>query len=100
MSPLDIYKLSVQDFIRLVNERNMIAFGLRPQEPDGPTLDILLDPPIDLEKTFSRAVFRDVGTIRVPLASIEDMILMKEISGRAQDLADIEHLRRLAGEEN
>jgi hypothetical protein len=31
----------------------------------------------------------------VPVASIEDMIRLKENTGRAQDRADIEHLNRI-----
>ncbi|MCK5231251.1 MAG: nucleotidyl transferase AbiEii/AbiGii toxin family protein [Desulfobulbaceae bacterium] len=79
-------------------DRNMVAFALRPSQTDGPTLDILIDPPIDIVKALSRAVFRDLGQTKAVLASIEDMIFLKEKSGRAQDLADIEHLRRLQEE--
>lgn len=78
-----------------VKARNMIAFALRPPQPDGPTLDILLAPPINIDKAFARAITRKLGSTTVPLAAVEDLILMKEQSGRAQDLADIEHLRRL-----
>lgn len=81
-----------------VKERNMIAFALRPPQPDGPTLDLLLDPPINIDEAFARAVSRDLGSVTVALASVEDMILLKEESGRAQDLADLEHLRRIRGE--
>lgn len=81
-----------------IKERNMIAFALRPKQPDGPTLDILLDPPLDIAAAFERAVSRQLGSVRVSLAAVEDLILLKERSGRAQDLADIEHLRRLRGE--
>lgn len=81
-----------------VKERNMIAFALRPPQPDGPTLDILLDPPINIDLAFGRAVFRDLGSVKVALASVEDMISLKEKSGRAQDLADLEHLRRIQNE--
>jgi hypothetical protein len=80
--------------------RNMVAFALRPPEPEGPTLDILLDPPIDMQKALSRAIYRDLGSTQAALASIEDMIQMKEKSGRLQDLDDIEHLRRLQGEKS
>ncbi len=77
--------------------RNMIAFALRPLREDGPTVDILIAPPVDIERTLGRAVSRDLGSTRVALACIEDMILLKEKTGRAQDEADIVHLRRLIG---
>lgn len=53
-----------------------------------------------MQKAFSRAIYRDLGSTQAALASIEDMIRMKEKSGRLQDLADIEHLRRLQGEKS
>lgn len=79
-------------------DRNMIAFALRPSQADGPTVDILIDPPIDIETALGRAVTRDLGSTRAVVASIEDMIQLKENAGRAQDKADIDHLRRLRDE--
>jgi len=76
----------------------MVAFALRPPQADGPTVDILIDPPINIGTALDRAVYRDLGPTRAVLASIEDMILLKERSGRAQDKADIDHLRRLQDE--
>jgi len=34
--------------------------------------------------------------LRLPVISVRDLIALKEHAGREQDLADIEHLRRLA----
>ena len=33
-------------------DRNMVAFALRPPEADGPTVDILIDPPIVLKQLW------------------------------------------------
>jgi len=74
---------------------NMIAFALRPPQADGPTVDILIDPPVDIGTALDRAEYRDLGPTTAVLASIEDMILLKEKTGRVQDKADIDHLRRL-----
>ena len=76
-------------------DRNMVAFALRPVQTDGPTVDILIDPPIDIGTALGRALYRDLGLTRVALASIEDMILLKEKAGREQDKADLDHLYRL-----
>ena len=61
-----------------------IPIGAKPLSSIGTALD--------------RAVYRDLGPTRAVLASIEDMILLKEKTGRAQDKADIDHLRRLQDE--
>lgn len=81
-----------------ITEKGMVAFGLRAPEPSTPTVDVLLDPPLDIQRALKRVIHRDLGDLRVPLASLEDMILLKEKAGRAQDKSDIEHLRRLLPE--
>lgn len=77
-------------------DKNMLAFALRPPDIQGPTVDVLIDPPMDIEGALARAVWRGVQDVRVSLVSVDDLIQLKEKSGRAQDRSDIEHLRRLA----
>jgi hypothetical protein len=43
-------------------------------------------------RVVDRSTLRDVGTIRVPLPTPEDLIVMKAVAHRARDLADIEGL--------
>jgi hypothetical protein len=78
-----------------VKEKNMLAFALRPPDVQGPTVDVLIDPPVDIEAALARTVWREVQGVRIPLISVEDLIRLKEKSGRAQDRSDIEHLRRI-----
>jgi hypothetical protein len=78
-----------------VKDKNMIAFGLRPTDPSAPTVDVLIDPPLDIEAALKRVKPQNIGNCRVFLASLEDLIILKEKTGRAQDRADIEHLKRL-----
>ncbi len=76
-------------------EKYMIAFALRPPDIQGPTVDVLIDPPMDIEKVLTRVIWRDVQGVRIPLISVEDLIQLKEKSNRLQDRSDIEHLRRI-----
>lgn len=78
-----------------VKEKNMIAFGLRPAEPSAPTIDILIDPPLDIETALKRVKYQKVGSCYVSLASMQDLITLKDKTGREQDRADIEHLKRM-----
>lgn len=78
-------------------EKNMIAFALRPPDAQGPTVDVLIDPPVEIEAALARTIWREVEGVRIPLISVEDLIQLKEKSGRAQDRSDIEHLHRLIG---
>lgn len=77
-------------------EKNLVAFALRGPKSDGPTVDILIDPPIDVALALSRGERRTLGATSVRVASVDDMIHLKQAAGRAQDLADVEHLRRLS----
>ncbi|MFP5381360.1 MAG: nucleotidyl transferase AbiEii/AbiGii toxin family protein [Gammaproteobacteria bacterium] len=76
-------------------ERNLESFALRAPGLAGVTLDVLLYPPVDYAQMRSRAVTFQAGDVPVVVASIDDMIALKQAVGRPIDLADIEHLKRL-----
>jgi hypothetical protein len=77
---------------------HLLAALLRAEvRPDDPlrTVDVFADPPEDFESLAGRARVIPVGDLAVPVASIADLIRMKERSGRPLDLADIDALRAL-----
>jgi hypothetical protein len=76
-------------------EKSMLVLALRPPDIKGPTVDVLIDPPLDIEAALKRAVRRQVNRVNISLISIEDLIRLKEQAGRTQDLSDIEHLQQL-----
>jgi len=77
-------------------QTHMIAFGLQNREARIPTMvDVLIAPAIDIDQAFSRAVIRDLDGLPVTLAGIDDMIALKQGTGRLQDESDIEHLERI-----
>jgi hypothetical protein len=78
-----------------LKEKNMLVLALRPPDINGPTVDVLIDPPLDIEAALKRAVRREVSKVNISLICIEDLIRLKEQTGRAQDQSDVEHLRRL-----
>ncbi len=79
-----------------VVEKHMVAFALRPLDPAGPTIDVLIDPPIDIAKALKHAETKVAKGVRIPLASIEDMITLKRVAGRKQDDDDIKQLERIS----
>lgn len=79
-----------------IDNKHMLAFGLRPRTVTDPTVDILTRPKIDFEIAWSRRVVYEAGTLKVPVASIADIIAMKRGTGRQKDEADIVALQRLA----
>lgn len=83
---------------RLRHEKNMTAFSLRSPVASDPTVDLLLETVWDFDAAWERRVIRKVGEVPINLASIADLITMKLAIGRPQDLADVEHLRRVLDE--
>lgn len=55
----------------------------------GVPVDVVLAGPGLEALFFDRVVFRTVGGVKVPVASAEDIIVMKVLAGRAKDLDDV-----------
>ncbi len=80
-----------------IQKRNLIAWSFVDYDDPGRQVDIIITEELkDLKiKTIS------VGTRKIPVATFEELIRMKTISGRPQDLVDIENIReRLSGKKN
>jgi hypothetical protein len=80
-------------------QKHLVAFALTGPTPDAPTLDLVLQHPLDFAAAHARAEIRDAGGVAVKVAAVEDMIVLKRAAARPQDLADLEHLERLRGEQ-
>lgn len=84
-----------------VREKHLIAFSLRPATPNMPTVDIIVRPAVPFERMQRNRIEKNVGGVRLSLASIDDLIALKSGTGRKQDASDIEALkiaRRVADE--
>jgi hypothetical protein len=55
----------------------------------GLPLDVVLAGPGLEERFFARAIERQVEGVAVPVASAEDLVVMKVLAGRAKDLEDV-----------
>ena len=94
--PVPLETLSQIDTLKQWHQqRNLQAFALRTPDLAGVTLDLLLFPPVAPADMCQRAVRLDVSGIPIQLASVDDLIALKQSVGRPIDLADIEHLKRL-----
>lgn len=94
--PVPLETLTQIDTLRQWHsQRNLQAFALRTPDMAGVTLDVLLFPPVPPADMCSRAMCLDISGVPVNLASIDDLIALKQTVGRPIDLADIEHLKRL-----
>ena len=59
-------------------------------EPSGLDADVVFGSLPFERETVARAVWVEVGGVRVPLPRPEDLIILKAVAHRPQDLADIE----------
>ena len=95
-APVSIDSLkNPDDRRRWIEEKNLIAFALGGGNPSHPTVDVLLRHDLDLDAALHRALRQTVDGVPITIASIEDMIALKENTGRRQDQDDVEHLRRI-----
>jgi hypothetical protein len=94
--PVPLQSLQNLDVLRQWHaERHLAAFALRTPELAGVTMDILLFPPVEFFTMLPHAVVLDVAGVDVRVASIDDLVALKQAVGRPIDIADIEHLRRI-----
>jgi hypothetical protein len=94
--PVRIEDLADAEKVRdWVENKHMLAFGLRPQNPVEPIVDILVKPPVDFESAYARRVVAEVQGQSIVVACVADIIAMKTGTGRAKDQDDIAMLKRL-----
>ena len=78
-----------------IEEKNMKVFSFYHPKKGIMLIDIFINEPVSYNKIRKDAVKMKIGNLLIPTVSIEDLIKLKEISGRPQDIADIEALKRL-----
>ena len=86
-----------------IENKNLKAFSFYHKKDNYKVIDIVLVHPLDFEMSFKNRTVKKAKDIDIYLASIDDVIKMKEYSGRAQDLSDIEMMnkaKKFMGEKN
>ncbi len=76
-------------------EKHMRAFSL--VDPTNPmrVVDLLLKPEVPFEELLARSQEVMLDKIKVRIASLDDLILLKRRAGRPQDLADVAQLEAI-----
>lgn len=66
-------------------------------DPANPlrSVDVFISEPIAFADLSRDAVLKDLDGVRVPIASIDHLIGMKQASGRPRDLDDIDKLQHI-----
>lgn len=76
-------------------EKGMLAFSLRGAETMATVLDVLVRPVVPFADLRRDAAMIEVGTVHIPIASVDHLIEMKTGTGRGKDAVDIEELQKL-----
>ena len=74
-------------------EKNMKVFSFRDIDNPYISIDIMTKNYLSFEKAFKKRIITEAWGVTVNVASINDLIKLKEIAGRPIDLADIEALK-------
>jgi hypothetical protein len=93
--PIKLSSLFDFDKRKLLKEdKNLIAFSFFNHENNLMSIDVLLDLPITFELLWKNKTKRKFETTEVYLVSVDDLIILKEYSGREQDIQDIIYLKQ------
>ena len=78
-----------------IENKNLKAFSFYHKNENYKVINIVLVHPLDFEKSFKNRTVKRAKDIDIYLASIDDVVKMKEFSGRSQDFSDIEMLNKV-----
>ena len=96
--PVDIREFADENVRRSwIAEKHMKALSLHDGEMPPTVLDILAESPIPFEDLYGRAQVVSIDEITLRIAAIPDLIALKRLSGRPEDLRDIEELEKING---
>jgi hypothetical protein len=93
--------VSPEDFANSVvreawlREKHMRAFSLVDKNNPMRVVDLLLKPEVPFGELWTRSQEIMLGTTKIRIASIDDLITLKRQAGRVQDLLDIEQLEAI-----
>jgi len=78
-----------------IKTKNLKAFSFYHKTDAYKVVDILIVHPLDFKEAYRRKTIKKVGNIEIFLVSIDDLILLKQNIGRAQDLSDVQLLKKV-----
>lgn len=93
VDPEDFSKPEIrQDWI---NNKNMKVFSFAHTKDDHKSIDIFTHEPIPFEEAWQRKQIAKTKDVSINIISFKDLIALKKISAREQDLNDIKMLEEL-----
>lgn len=80
-----------------IREKNMRVLSFWKSDDPLKMIDVFVDNPIDFNELSKEMVVKKAAGIEIPIPSLKHLIYLKKISGRPEDLRDIELLEKLHG---
>lgn len=82
-----------------IREKGMRVFSL--WDPNNPMreVDLFVEPPISFDELWTRSRVVELSTVTVRIAGVDDLIAMKRLAGRPEDLSDIAALDEISRRE-
>ena len=77
-----------------INNKHMKAFNFY-KDDELKEVDIIIESPVSFENAIKNVEYIDVDNLKLPVISINDLIKMKSITGRAIDTLDIDELKTI-----
>ncbi len=76
-------------------DKGMRVFSMRDAANPLREVDLFVESPMEFDGLWNRADLMNLGTVDVRVAAIPDLITLKRMAGRPQDLADIAALEEI-----
>ena len=103
---IDINEDNLQKFVSLMNKigyganlsvdewKGKVAIAFRNDKDKSKQIDIFMKNPIDFSEAYKKRKLVNLGKIKVSCVGLEDLLRMKELSGRDRDLIDLGYLKK------
>jgi len=92
--PIDALK-NAQQIDQWHREKGMLSFALREPQVGGSVIDVLVRPDVSFDKLLANASAGMLFGRQVMIASIDDLIAMKQAANRPKDQMDIAALEKI-----
>ncbi len=76
-------------------KKHMVAFSFYQSDVPYLQVDVFLKNPIDFDEAEKNKDTVNVEDITIPILSLDDLIRLKQLSNRLQDVSDVEALRQV-----
>jgi hypothetical protein len=87
--------INKEERIKIINEKNLIAYSYFNSSAGYMNIDVLLDTPIEFNDLWKQKTERKLGETSIYLVSMEDLIDLKKYANRIQDQKDVLLLSKL-----